>query len=624
MWGFNYDRTSTGPSPSSSLPLCIPKGVWAGPCVWPSVPPADCPFPPSTLLQGVSFNGTFGSFPTTSADTWYASPGPNGTLFSAFADGHACTSDGGVTPAPLPPDLVALQWWWSVGAQDNVLSTAAFPPSNTNNSYGLVGVLGYALAGSGGGGGGSNTTFCELALWRGGANSEYWTTCGAEEEAAATAAHYTLIGRLNASLPTSPHHAPDLRPLPPTTPIDMPSGTKSGWAPSAQFYSIARNDHFASPEPIPAGYVLQRGMGEMLLHFKDCVTVSGETQTQGFALLQQPQGGKGGGGGGGEGLFNLTVLSVGTVPHPPQNFPGLSIPPPYGVYPSTAFAYKGLWAYGYYLLADPSGAGCSNWCHMGPLLAFAISTNSGRSFSYPGSSLWGEGSSGDAGAGAGARGVFEPLNVSYPMRLGVPRFVDLGLDLEHSPDGRAYLVGKGCDANDGVHCSFMTGDSAFLARTAQTMEVVAANASALNDPLAWEFWGGEGGGWVDSLANAHPIFAWPGAVGGITMTYNAPLQRFIAIVNLPSDRIHPTDCEFDTYVLESQAMTGPFSMVSFMHALGPQMYFQHASSSGWSEDGLQGVLFSSGNWDGACIKQGSNPPGERYGLVTTQFGLVMK
>jgi len=89
-------------------------------------------------------------------------------------------------------------------------------------------------------------------------------------------------------------------------------------------------------------------------------------------------------------------------------------------------------------------------------------------------------------------------------------------------------------------------------------------------------------------------------------------------VNVTGDRTRPTDCSFTTFVLESSCITGPFALVSYMEKLGPQMYFQQLSSKFWSADGTTGVLFSSGNWDGACIKQGSNPPGERYGLVTTE------
>lgn len=75
-------------------------------------------------------------------------------------------------------------------------------------------------------------------------------------------------------------------------------------------------------------------------------------------------------------------------------------------------------------------------------------------------------------------------------------------------------------------------------------------------------------------------------------------------------------------MLEAAEITGPFSLVSYMPSLGPQMYFQQISSATWSADGLSGALFSSGNWDGSCTTQGSNPPGERYGLVTTDFSFV--
>ena len=76
------------------------------------------------------------------------------------------------------------------------------------------------------------------------------------------------------------------------------------------------------------------------------------------------------------------------------------------------------------------------------------------------------------------------------------------------------------------------------------------------------------------------------------------------------------------YLLEADAVTGPYSLVNYMESLGPQMYFQQLLGGSWSADGLQGVMSSSGNWDGACTTQGSNPPGERYGLVTTQVGLI--
>ena len=600
---------------AARLPACVPNSTWAGACVWPNLPPADCPFAQSADLVGVAFSGRFGSYKTSSADTWYPSPGSDGKLYTCFADGEVCASAAPAPPPPLPPGYVPLLWWWSPGAGDNVLSTEAFPPEAEEGApYELVGTIGYGLVLAAG---------PELRLWRANnASREYFTTSGAADEQRAAAMNYSLVAGLGVELPAKAP-APDPRPLPPTSDVNWPRGEPAGWAPALLLFSAARGDHFSTPEAfLPDGYAQLRAQGFMNAQppsaAASCATGSGVSLAQGYAVLS------------GADAFNLSISEVGLVPH--RAFPNLtlSVPPPYGLYPSTSFVFGGAWVVGYYLLADPNGAGCSNWCHLGPFVAFGVSSTSNASasgWSLDGAPLW------DA---TPPRGVFEPLSVSAPIRLGVPRFVDLGVDLQYAPDGdgRAYLLGKGCAQNDGVHCSFMTGDSAFLARTrAPFASLLAAgggpnNASALaralNDARTFEYWAGEAaGGWAASLADAAPVFSWPTGVGGVTMTYNAPLRRFIVVVNLPGDRVHPTDCFFDTYVLESARITGPFALVAYMPSLGPQMYFQHISSASWSADGRTGALFSSGNWDGACATQGSNPPGERYGLVTTEFTLLL-
>lgn len=364
-----------------------------------------------------------------------------------------------------------------------------------------------------------------------------------------------------------------------------------------------------SRAPPLAGYGLVRAQGfiDVVPSSASCASVQGTGNAEGAAVLT------------GADPFNLTVAGVGTVTHPRFNVTLPGVPPPYGVYPSTAFEFRGTRWVGYYLLSDPSGA-CGNWCRLGPLISFAFAPAAPLpangsipdAWSYAGSPLWG-------GAGE-ACGVFEPINVSAPIRMGVPRFADLGPDLAYSPDGRAYLIAKGCASNDGLHCSFMTGDAAFLARTVEPMAALVDSPASLNNASTWEFYAGEGAAgaaaWAPTLAEASPLFEWPSTVGGLTLTYMPTRSRFIIVVNLPSDHVRPTDASFDTYVLEAPAITGPYALVSYMRSLGPQMYFQQISSGMWN--GTTGVLFSSGNWD---VHQGSNPPGERYGLVTTQFTL---
>jgi hypothetical protein len=54
--------------------------------VWPSEPPADCPFPPSDELVGITFTGRHAEY--TGADTWYPSWAADGNLYSPWTDGQ--------------------------------------------------------------------------------------------------------------------------------------------------------------------------------------------------------------------------------------------------------------------------------------------------------------------------------------------------------------------------------------------------------------------------------------------------------------------------------------------------------------------------------------------------------
>jgi hypothetical protein len=55
------------------------------PFSWPNRPPADCPFPQSTALKGVTFTGRHARY--TSADTWYPSWGADDVLYTPWTDG---------------------------------------------------------------------------------------------------------------------------------------------------------------------------------------------------------------------------------------------------------------------------------------------------------------------------------------------------------------------------------------------------------------------------------------------------------------------------------------------------------------------------------------------------------
>ena len=68
-----------------------PEGLWGAQTpqsaytVWPSEPPADCPFRQSTEITGVAFTGRHIQY--VHPDTWFPSWASNGNLYSPWADG---------------------------------------------------------------------------------------------------------------------------------------------------------------------------------------------------------------------------------------------------------------------------------------------------------------------------------------------------------------------------------------------------------------------------------------------------------------------------------------------------------------------------------------------------------
>ena len=112
-----------------------------------------------------------------------------------------------------------------------------------------------------------------------------------------------------------------------------------------------------------------------------------------------------------------------------------SDPSPYaGRYPCGSLVYNGVWYYGTYCL-HPAGvfehAGVKyNWPWLGPFVGFRYSTDFGKTWTQtpctPAKPLFGE---------SGLHGE--------PVKIGSPHFVDFGKNMEHSPDGKAYLVAHG-------------------------------------------------------------------------------------------------------------------------------------------------------------------------------------
>ena len=283
-----------------------------------------------------------------------------------------------------------------------------------------------------------------------------------------------------------------------------------------------------------------------------------------------------------------------------------SDPAPYqSRYPAGSLVYNGVWYYGTYCLGGGQVINHNgvtyNWPWLGPFVGFRYSTDYGKTWTQtqctPEKPLFGEHS----------------LN-GEPVKIGVPHFVDFGKNMEHSPDGKAYLVAHG--ASDGLnrrfgYNSWITGDEIYLLRVTPRIE-------NMNDASRYEFF--DGAGWTRDSSKIKPIAAWQDNMGCVTMTYNAPLKKYLMCVTDGGT----TGGYFNSYILESDRITGPFRLVKYLHHFGEQAYFVNIPSKFISADGRTLWLCYSANfaknWDGKKIE--SNPVGSSYKMCLQEFKLL--
>ena len=110
-------------------------------------------------------------------------------------------------------------------------------------------------------------------------------------------------------------------------------------------------------------------------------------------------------------------------------------------------------------------------------------------------------------------------------------------------------------------------------------------------------------------------------MGVATVTYDAPLKKYLMCV---TDG-WPTCAKMHTYILEADAITGPWRLVTYMKDFGEQAYFVNFPSKFISADGKTLWLCYSANfasgWNGAAPLK-SNPPGSSYGLSLHEVRLL--
>jgi GH43 family beta-xylosidase len=303
----------------------------------------------------------------------------------------------------------------------------------------------------------------------------------------------------------------------------------------------------------------------------------------------------------GDDPLRLTVKSLGRVAADPMPYGGR--------YPCGSLVHRGVWYYGTYCLSPAGqtrfGATNFNWPWLGPLVGFRVSRDLGRTWQEtphtPARPLFGE---------TGQWG--------HPVKIGAPHFVDFGRDMEHSPDGRAYLVAQGAELSDPkprfANLSWITADQVYLLRVMPSPETI-------NDPRAYEFFAGHDAQgqarWSRELGQIKPLLEWNNHMGCVTATYVAPLKKYLMCVTDGGN----TCARMNTYLLEANTLTGPWRLVTYLKDFGEQAYFVNLPSKFLSPDGRTAWLCYSGNfapdWNNEKVRV--NPPGTRYGLVLQQI-----
>jgi hypothetical protein len=209
----------------------------------------------------------------------------------------------------------------------------------------------------------------------------------------------------------------------------------------------------------------------------------------------------------------------------------------------------------------------------------------------------------------------EPLRQGKAVKIGAPHFVDFGRNLQHSPDGKAYLVAHGATDDDPkprvANLSWITGDQIYLIRVTPTV----AN---INDPSSYEFFGGHDAGgkpvWTRRFAAMKPLLEWNNHCGCVTMTYLAPLKKYLLCI---TDG-WPTAKTMDTYLLESDQLTGPWKLVTYLAKFGEQGFFANVPSRFVGPDGRTAWLCYSANFAGGR----SDPVGSQPGLSLQRIRLL--
>ena len=296
----------------------------------------------------------------------------------------------------------------------------------------------------------------------------------------------------------------------------------------------------------------------------------------------------------GDDPLKLQIVGAGVYPGNPSPYQGR--------YPCGSLVYNGVWYYGTYCLMDSDGDPGKglNWDILGPFVGFRYSTDYGKTWHdtphTPARPLFGE-----------------PRKVGGKVKMGSPHFVDFGKNIEYSPDGKAYLVGHGASDPDpeprDANLSWITGDQIYMARVTPSIQ-------NMNDRSKYEFFCGRDSSgqpmWSSDFSKIQPLVDWNNHCGCVTMTFDPALKKYLMCITDGGNTIS----KFNTFILESDQISGPWRLVVYMRNFGEQAYFVNIPSKFISPDGRTAWLCFAANFTNGYLHTDyrDDPPGGGYGM----------
>ncbi len=308
-----------------------------------------------------------------------------------------------------------------------------------------------------------------------------------------------------------------------------------------------------------------------------------------------------------------------------------------GRYPCANLVHDGVWYTGTYCVdigwRTYKGMGC-NWAWLGPFVGFEYSRDLGKTWTPCPHTPWDPLFVQDVGycgpalhklaktrttvkqflGNAPGSALFEMIPGLPLAKFSVLHVVDFGKNMQHSPDGMAYMVGHG-RAPGIPHprmgaVSWLSGDAVYLARVKPTPETI-------NDASQYEFFAGYDSRnrpvWSRHFSHLKPMLEWQNHLGNSAMTYVPGLKKYVLCIadGWPSTR------KMNTIVLESSQPWGPWKLVTYLRHFGQQGYFVNFPSKFISSSGRGAWMCYSADF--TRVRVASYPPGSGYHLCLQEI-----